>query len=102
MSQTTNAEIAKAITSRLLDRHIIKSKGRDMEHLRSHVEREIGYVLVGMRIDPWPENIEDLAMPWCDDCQSYHAVTGNPTCEQGEVDCGHAPDDCDCIKKGAK
>jgi hypothetical protein len=49
----TNKEIAKGITERLIDRHIIKSKGRDMPQLRSHVEREIEYALLSLRINPW-------------------------------------------------
>jgi hypothetical protein len=52
-SQTTNKEIAVAITDRLLDRHIVK---RHYQKLRSRVEREIEWVLMTKRIDPWPED----------------------------------------------
>ena len=78
MSQTTNAEIAKAIASRLF----INGQGDVGKQLRlmdampladgergptpvylggwsrSTVEAQIEMVLVSMRIDPWPEDEE--------------------------------------------
>ena len=49
--ELTNKEIAKAITDRLLDRHIVMHRGR------SQVEHEIEYALLGLRVDPWPEEL---------------------------------------------